>query len=82
MKKAAEFESDELKLHQSLDQHVARVLKGKRLLLFKHLLEISEYNDSELFNDMIKGFDLVGHTSTSGCLQKKIRPATTSPSDL
>ena len=82
MKKAAEFESDELKLHQSLDTHVARVLNGKRLLLFKHLLEISEYNDSELFNDMIKGFDLVGHTSTSGCLQKKIRPATTSPSDL
>ena len=83
MKKAAEFEQDELVLHQNMDSHVATVLKGKRLLLFKHLLDESGYADSEsLFNDMVKGFELVGCTTTSGCLMKKIKPATTSISDL
>jgi hypothetical protein len=81
--KAKELEPEEEKLHAELEPFVASILRGKRLLLFKHLLELSGYPDCELlFKDIKDGFDVVGCTSTSGCLRRQIRPATTSTADL
>ena len=80
---AKDLEQQEKLLHEQMEPNVARVLKGKRLLLFKQLLLESGFPEAEqLVAEMSRGFDLVGKTSTSGCLDKLIRPATTAVSDL
>ena len=55
-----ELESKEKALHEKLEPHLRHVLQGKRLLVFKEMLEFFNYPDKTLVDDIIKGFPLSG----------------------
>jgi hypothetical protein len=60
-----DLEPDEKKLQESLHPDVARVLSGKRLLLFERMLEESGYVDSELLSEVRSGFEVTGMAKNS-----------------
>ena len=53
-----ELKSDEDSLQSGLSEHPQRVLKGKRLCLFRKLLVDSCYPDSKVADEMAAGFPL------------------------
>ena len=55
-----ELTADEQSLHQSLEPHLQHVLQGKRLLLFKEMLQELQYPDTELVDTICSGFPLTG----------------------
>ena len=58
---AVELSSDEARLHEGLRPDLEPVLQGKRLLLFKAMMEDAGVADPLLFQHMVDGFPLVGH---------------------
>ena len=77
-----ELEQQERELHERLHPQVGKVLQGKRLLLFKRLLEESGYEDKNLFEDMIAGFPVVGIAAPTGVFEKRIKPPLVSVEEL
>ena len=69
-----ELQVDEARLHASLHPAVARILKGKRLLLFKRLLGEEGYADTHLFEDLTSGFALTGMGRKSNVFVPQLRP--------
>ena len=71
-----ELEFEEQALHDRLEPHLQHVLKGKRLLLFKEMLQSLEYPDSRLVDDIAAGFPLSGWMPKSGVFPAGLkRPA-------
>ena len=56
--------------------HIQDVLKGKRLLVYKEMLQAVGFPDEHLFHDIIEGFRLTGWMRDSGCFLKIPRPPT------
>ena len=80
--RALALDQEEMAYHATLPKHLQRVLKGKRILLFKQLLQESNYPDTSLAEDIAKGFDVVGVTPKSGVFQRKLKPALIGVSEL
>ena len=59
-KRCKELEKEEVSFHSRLEPHLRQVLQGKRLMLFKEMLEFYNYPDRELVNDISRGFPLSG----------------------
>ena len=74
---AAELEPQEAALRARGDPHVQAILAGKRLLLFKRMLEDTGHPDGRLPEDMLEGFPLVGDLADSGAF-----PLLDQPSEL
>ena len=55
-----ELAGEEKALHANLEPHLRLVLQGKRLLLFKEMLEAYDYPDKTLVDDITNGFPLSG----------------------
>ncbi|CAJ1459680.1 unnamed protein product, partial [Effrenium voratum] len=72
---AVELSSDEARLHEGLRPDLVPVLQGKRLLLFKAMMEDAGVADPYLFQHMVDGFPLVGHMEPSGQFPKRWKPA-------
>ncbi len=70
----AELEDSERALHEALPQHLAKVLKKKRLKLFEKLLSDISYRDVGVVDEMRSGFQLVGWMPRSGIFPAKVRP--------
>jgi hypothetical protein len=64
-KLAVQLESEEQKLHKQLNPEMAKLLEGKRLLLWKELMLRTGYDDPTLFDEMLSGFKLVGQAKVS-----------------
>ena len=80
---AKELETEEKVLHSTMDSHVADILGTKKICLFKKLLDLTGYPDSEqLCSEISGGFDLVGKASKSHVLPKRFRPASISVAEL
>ena len=60
IKRAGELSSKEKDLHDSLDPEVAKVLKGKRLLVFEEILNEIGFPDKNLVRDICAGFRITG----------------------
>ena len=69
--RAAELHSSDADLKQSMDPVVSSATRGKRLLLFKEMLEASGYDDLAA----VGGADLTGQVPVTGVLPSKISPA-------
>ena len=65
---------DEMLLHETLDNHVAKILAGKRLLLLQNLMSAAGVSDVRLISDIKKGFDLTGTVPDSGLFDLKDEP--------
>lgn len=72
--RAKELEVDERNLKEQLNEHVRHVLQGKRLLLFKEILEDLEFPDKQLFEDIVAGFRLSGWMRDSQLFLSLPRP--------
>lgn len=81
-RKAAELGDSEKELKQSMDGNVAAVLSCKRLLLWKYLMEITHFSDTEVFNLVVKGIPLHGAHSKPPNFPDDWRPATVSVDEL
>ena len=74
--KAKELAGEERVLKNSLFEKRREVLSSNRLLLFKWLLDKSEFTDANLFEDLCKGFDLTGTLPSSHTFfSKRFKPA-------
>ena len=89
MKRRAEFmrkwtnrckdlEKAEHELHDSLAPHLQQVLRGKRLLIFKEILEDLQYPDKSLIDDICNGFALSGWLPKSHVFPAKLKRPTQS----
>ena len=82
LKLAAQLKDDEAALKSSMGEGRRGILKSKRLLLMKHIIQQEGYDDVSLADDMINGFSLVGEVPRSNVLPHKTSPACLSTSDL
>lgn len=73
-----EMRFEEARLHSLLSPHARVVLKGKSILLFRHLLEEQGFPDMEVC-ELLQGVDLVGDASKSPLFGTKLVHATTTP---
>eukprot|EP00973_Karenia_brevis_P063730 8858656-Karenia_brevis.AAC.1 len=61
-----ELRKKEDELHARMDDDVAKIMRSKRLLLFKEVMSDAGYIDKELFGDLVGGFPIIGVMSDSG----------------
>ena len=71
---ASELESQEREHKKHLDHGVGAVLAGKRLLLLRRIAADMNWPDMELFNEIDRGFELVGLQEPSGIFDLEPRP--------
>ena len=74
LKRSVALRSDEANLHAKLPIHLQRILRGKKLLLFKEMLSDLNYADVAVVDDIIAGFSLTGWARSTGVFDVKIRP--------
>ena len=79
---AQELAAEESLLHQSLEPELARVLKGKNLLVWKKLMEQTDFNDPTLFKELTNGFKLTGQACASPQFPKGFVPMQQTPEEL
>ena len=82
LKLVADLKDDEEKLHSAMHPDVAKVLKGKRLLVWKRLLTESGYGDVQVVDEAIAGFPLVGPSTVSDAFPRGATPAQQSVEEL
>ena len=70
-----DFDSDEKKLHETMPKEVRLVLQGKRILLWKHLLEETGFPDLHIVDEVAEGLKLVGSATKSGAFPSGLYPA-------
>ena len=70
-----DFDSDEKKLHETMPKEVRLVLQGKRILLWKHLLEETGFPDLHIVDEVVEGLKLVGSATKSGAFPSGLYPA-------
>lgn len=80
--RAKGLESEEKKLHLQMHESLQPVLKRKRLLLFKEVLNDAEVDDKHLFDEVCHGFKLIGDLNCSGQFQPQWKPAELSTAQL
>ena len=74
LQRAKELQSQEDELHASLPPHLRRVLEGKRLLLWKEMLNDLAYKDAKVIDEAIHGFPMTGWAEESGVFVPDVRP--------
>eukprot|EP00435_Cladocopium_sp_Y103_P042438 s2135_g11.t1 len=80
--RARQLETQERELHRSLATPVQKVVKGKKLLLWKQLLEELAYDDMEVVSFMTKGVPLAGAHDHPEVYPLKIKPAVLTEAEL
>ena len=75
---AQELETKEQQFKAGLDPVVAKVLKPKRILLWKSLLMAANYDDLDIVDLVSKGIPLTGSHGKVPALPEKIVPSTDS----
>lgn len=73
--RAMDLKNDERDFHDRLHPDVAKVLHGKRSLLWQQMLESIEYEDMGVVKEFAKGTPLVGGSEVTGLWPRKFKPA-------
>lgn len=71
---AENLQSDESAIHSSLDPQHERILKDKRLLLFKQMCQDAMVEDDGLLELMVSGVKLTGQAEPSGQFETEVKP--------
>ena len=74
LRRANELRPQEVELHENLPVHLKKVLEGKRILLWKEVLEQLGYPDAKIMDEVVKGFPLTGWAEQSGVFMPDVRP--------
>ena len=72
----------EAQLHENMPSHLAKVMRGKRLLFLDKLLTDIGHPDDTLFNNLSKGFPLFGWLTKTGLFPESWCPPALHPSEL
>ena len=70
-----DLEIHEKKLHDNMPKDVQVVLQGKRILVWKKLLEETNFPDLSIVDEVIEGLSLVGSSTKSGAFPSGLYPA-------
>ena len=76
LQRAKVLQTAEEELHESMDASIRPVMRSKRLLLFREMLNDAGIKDETLFEEVCNGFKLVGDLAPSGQFQQQWKPAT------
>ena len=79
---AKQLEAEEQALHRSKPDWMQEVLRGKRILLFRHLLQQHGYDDMEVVDLLSDGSHLVGASPKPACFEARLRLAKMTPECL
>lgn len=79
---AKQLEEQEIDLHRNLPESVEKVVGGKRILLWKRLLEQNGYDDMGVVKFMTEGMPLVGSHDHPSCYPLKLKTALMSEEEL
>ena len=80
--RANELTAEELQWKASMPDHIANILKPKRLLLWKEFLLDIGYPDADVVSELSNGTELVGEVPTYGIFEKTFKPAETTVESL
>ena len=72
---AKDLQQDENKLHATMPEHAQSILQGKRILLWKKLLERYGYDDLEVVDEMLTGVDLLSPVGQIPSMTSTFKPA-------
>ena len=72
--RAKELKPAEQELHSNMAPHLASILKGKRLLLWKEILVDLKYPDAAVIDEAIHGFSLTGWSKPTEVFRTDVRP--------
>ena len=72
-KRAKELARDELAFQAKAPEHLRSLLKGKRLLLLKEILNDLQYPDTSLVDDILNGFPITGWLPKSNVFPHRVR---------
>ena len=75
LRRSLELKTEEQSLHAKLHSDVAKVLKGKRILLWGEMLAAIGYEDMGVVEEFKTGSSLVGATEITGLWPKKFTPS-------
>ena len=73
LKRSLELKEDEERLHASFPPHLKSLLAGKRLLLWKEILQELNYSDCSVVDDICKGFPLTGWAKKTEVFESCVR---------
>ncbi|CAE7480278.1 unnamed protein product [Symbiodinium necroappetens] len=73
---------EEQALHRSKPDWMQEILRGKRILLFRHLLQQHGYDDMEVVDLLSDGSHLVGASPKPACFEARLRLAKMTPECL
>ncbi|CAE7326327.1 unnamed protein product, partial [Symbiodinium sp. CCMP2456] len=69
-------EKEEERLHASMEAPVAKVMKGKKIVALRTLLEQEGYDDLAAVDFLSNGVGVLGSEEHPSCFEKKVKPAT------
>ena len=72
LKLIKDLDSDEKKLHEGMPKGVQMVLRGKRILLWKQLLEETGFPDLQIVDEVVEGLKLVGSATGSSLVHSLV----------
>ena len=72
-KRAHELAKDEVEFQMQAPVHLRSLLRGKRLLLLKEILNELQYPDTSLVDDILNGFPLTGWLRKSNVFPHRVR---------
>lgn len=81
-RRARELEPEEEKLHDAMPECRAKVVKGKKFLLFKELMDLVGHEDKDLFLDLVSGMRITGNAEPTGEFAVDFKPAQLEEKDL
>jgi hypothetical protein len=79
---ASELEGEEKLLHDNMHPDLQSVMRQKRILLFKRMMEDAGVVDAQLCEELTNGFRLVGQLESSGQFRPRLKPAELSVEEL
>ena len=82
LNRSRSLDAEEKSFKQTLNQKVAAVIKDKRVLLWKEMLEHCSYPDMDVVTEFTQGTHLTGDTCASGLWPHKFTPATIAEAEL
>ena len=82
LRTSPELRTVETEIHAKLDSGVEEVVRGKRIALWKEMLESIGYSDLGVVDEFCSGATLTGPTCPTGLWPKQFTPATLTEEEL
>jgi hypothetical protein len=82
LRKSLQLRSQESELAATLEPGVAEVLQGKRILVWKEMLQSINYSDMGVVDEFCAGSKLTGQTDLTNLWPSKVTPATMTEGEL